>query len=118
MIPESVLRGIRGLVHLTLRLETTDTYPSPLQIHFARATPYLTHLDLSGNGFRSFPQAIAGLARLQHLDISQNSLQIRQACLDIVMSLPRLCVLDVRKEEGPQMDPARPWMFGLHSWDN
>ena len=115
MMPENSLRDIRGLVHLTLRLKTRyHHHPSQLEIPLARATPYLTHLDLSGNGFDSIPTAIMGLERLQHLDISQNPLQIRQACLDSVMSLPKLCILVMRKEDDEQPYPFQPW---LHPWD-
>ena len=118
MISETTLRGARGLVHLTLQIKhfvtRNDTPPCQLEIPLARAAPYLTHLDLSCSHFVNLPLAISGLASLQHLDMSYNPLQLQQACLEVVMSLPCLRVLEMRKEERDSFSSLTPWS---HLWD-
>ena len=62
LLSEAALRRLTGLVHLALR-DFTKGEGENFPVALARATPYLTHLDLRENGFDGIPTAIMGLDR-------------------------------------------------------
>ena len=97
-LPEAALQQLTGLVHLSLR-GFGKRYDGQFPVPLARATPYLTHLDLRENRFGSIPTAIMGLERLEYLNISKCPLQLGQQCLAVLVSLPKLRTLEMRKEE-------------------
>ena len=115
LLPEAALRRLTGLVHLALRgFESESGQQFPL--HLARATPHLTHLDLSENGFHSIPTVIMGLERLQCLKISRCPLRIWEQCTAVLTSLSKLRTLEMRKE-GWSEDSGRSPHSAYYTWD-
>ena len=118
LLPEAALRRLTGLVHLALRLERPDIIsPSHLEVPLASITPFLTYLDLSESGFHSIPTAVMGLERLQHLKICKCPLELGQDCLAILMSLPMLRTLELRKVEWSK-GSSHSQVSVYHSWDS
>ena len=95
---EAALQQLTGLEHLALRVMFREG-GIRLEVPLAKTNPYLTHLDLSENGFGSIPTTIVGLERLQCLNISKGPLQLGYQCLAVLTSLPKLRTLDLRKQE-------------------
>ena len=115
LLPEAALHRLTGLVHLALR-GFLEGRGGDLEVPLARITPYLTHLDLSENGFSSIPSAVVGLERLQHLNLSMCPLQLRQQRLGILTSLSKLRTLELRKE-GWYQGSGHSSDSGYHTWD-